>query len=214
LQDNVRVQEVRNLLEFYDLINTVRSPTRITSCTKSTIDVIITNKDNQDLEAIVDELGYSDNLAQILSIKSGKDIKCLKKVRKRQFTQDRVEEFKYVLSKEPWQEVFNQSDVDSSLKAFMDIFLYYFNIALPYKMIKSRVYNNRRWVSKGLLISSKRMHVLNSLTRNFTLKQETLEYVRKHKRIYKRVVREAIIRDNDRYVLESENKKNYVAINK
>jgi hypothetical protein len=47
MHDNVRLQEVRNLLEYYDLINTVRSPTRITSCTKSMIDVIITNKDNQ-----------------------------------------------------------------------------------------------------------------------------------------------------------------------
>ena len=99
-------------------------------------------------------------------------------------------------------EVFNQCDVDSSLKAFMDIFLYCFNIAFPYKMIKLRVYTNKSWVSKGLLISSKRMQALNSLTRNFTFKWETLEYVIKYKRIYKTVVREAKIRDNNRYVLE------------
>jgi hypothetical protein len=55
-------------------------------------------------------------------------------------------------------------------------------------------------------ISSKKMQVLNSLTRNFTLKWETLEYVTKYKRIYKRVVREAKIKDNDSYVVESENK--------
>jgi hypothetical protein len=50
------------------------------------------------------------------------------------------------------------------------------------------------------------MQALNSLTRNFTFKWETLEYVIKYKRIYKTVVREAKIRDKNRYVLESENK--------
>jgi hypothetical protein len=40
--DNIRLQELQNLLESYDMTNTVRSPTRITSSTESLIDVIIT----------------------------------------------------------------------------------------------------------------------------------------------------------------------------
>jgi exonuclease III len=40
--DNIRLRELQNLLESYDMINTVRSPTRITSSTESLIDVIIT----------------------------------------------------------------------------------------------------------------------------------------------------------------------------
>jgi hypothetical protein len=38
---NRRLQELQNRLESYDMINTVKSPTRITPSTKSLIDVII-----------------------------------------------------------------------------------------------------------------------------------------------------------------------------
>jgi hypothetical protein len=42
--DNRRLQELQNLLESYDIFNMVRSPTKITSTTKSLIDVIITKR--------------------------------------------------------------------------------------------------------------------------------------------------------------------------
>jgi hypothetical protein len=48
LVDNIRLQELKNLLESYDLINTVRCPTRITSSTESLIEVIITNRENSE----------------------------------------------------------------------------------------------------------------------------------------------------------------------
>jgi hypothetical protein len=35
-----------------------------------------------------------------------------------------------------WDEVVNLSDVNASLKAFLDIFLYFFNITFPYKRVK------------------------------------------------------------------------------
>jgi hypothetical protein len=44
--DNIRLQELQNLLQSYNMINTVRSPKRITSSTEFLIDIIITNKDN------------------------------------------------------------------------------------------------------------------------------------------------------------------------
>ena len=44
--DNRRLQELQNLLEIYDMMNTERSPTRISPSTEFLMDVIITNKDN------------------------------------------------------------------------------------------------------------------------------------------------------------------------
>lgn len=52
-------------------MNTVRCPTRITSSIKFLIDVIIINKDNQESVATVEDLGFSDHLAQMLRISSG-----------------------------------------------------------------------------------------------------------------------------------------------
>jgi hypothetical protein len=86
---------------------------------------------------------------------------------------------KNLLSKQQWNEVFNHS----SLKAFMDIFLQCFNTAFPYKRVKSRDTINKRWISKGLIVLSKRMKVLNCLKRKFTLTREALDYIKKYQRI-------------------------------
>jgi hypothetical protein len=91
-----------------------------------------------------------------------------------------------LLSNESWNEVFNHSDVNPSLKAFLDIFLYCFDIAFPHKRVKLREVINKRWLSKGLIVSSNRMHILNNLKITFTLTREALytknikEYVKEY----------------------------------
>jgi hypothetical protein len=47
------------------------------------------------------------------------------------------------------------------------------------------------------------MQTLNNLKRTFTLRREALIYTEKYKKMYKRVLREAKKRDNDRYLRES-----------
>jgi hypothetical protein len=189
--DSIMVQEVQNLLKCYDLINMVRYLTRITCSIESLIDVIVINKDTPELRATVVDLGSSDHLAQIIKTNNGKGNRKNETVMRRRFTSNRVEEFKNLLSKLPWNEVFNNSDVNNSLKPFMDIFLECFNIAFPYKRVKSRDVINKRWFSKGLIVSSRRVKVLNSLKGKFTLTREVLDYIKKYQRIYKRVLREA-----------------------
>jgi hypothetical protein len=50
----------------YDLKNTVTAPTRVTSCSESLIDVMVTNKEfNKNYIEIVN-MGFSDHLAHIL----------------------------------------------------------------------------------------------------------------------------------------------------
>jgi hypothetical protein len=67
--DNIRIQEVKNLLEIHDLVNIIRSPTRITSNSESLIDIILTNKDNPELRASVVDLGFPYHLAQVVKNK-------------------------------------------------------------------------------------------------------------------------------------------------
>ena len=59
LEDNKRLQELQILLESYNMMNIVRSPTRITPTTLSLIDVIIMNKDSPILDTAVVNLGFS-----------------------------------------------------------------------------------------------------------------------------------------------------------
>jgi len=109
---------------------------------------------------------------------------------RRQLTNSGIEELKNLLSKKSWNEVFNHSNVNSSLKTFFDIFFYCFDVAFPYKRVKLRERINKRWLSKGLIVSSKRMQILNNLKRTFTLTRKALIYIEKYQRIYKRVLKE------------------------
>ena len=47
----------------------------------------------------------------------------------------------------------------------MDIFGYHFNIPFPYKLKNLNKTYNAKWITKGIKISSKRMHFLNSVER-------------------------------------------------
>jgi hypothetical protein len=50
------------------------------------------------------------------------------------------------------------------------------------------------------------MKWLNSLKKRITLKSETLGYINNYNKTYKKVLKEAKKRDNDRYVTETPNK--------
>jgi hypothetical protein len=78
----------------------------------------------------------------------------------------------------------NHSDVNSSLKAFTDIFLLCSKTAIPYKRLKLREIRNNRWLSKDLINLSERMRILNNLKRRFTLMREALEYIKKYQKMY------------------------------
>jgi len=81
------------------MINTVRSPTRITPTTIALIDVIITNKDGPRLNTAVVDLGLSDHHAQLVRIDTEEKILSFKTSLRRQFTYDSIAEFKHLLSK-------------------------------------------------------------------------------------------------------------------
>jgi hypothetical protein len=59
---------------------------------------------------------------------------------------------------------------------------------------------------KGLIVSSKRLQTLNNLKRTVNLTDEALVYIANYQIIYKRVLKEAKKRENDRYVIESTNR--------
>jgi outer membrane protein assembly factor BamA len=94
------------------------------------------------------DLGFSDHLAQIVRINIGKGNRRTKIVVRRQVTNNNTEELQKLIFKESWNEVFNHSDVNSSFKAFLDIFLCCFDIGFPYKRVKLREIINKRWFSK------------------------------------------------------------------
>jgi hypothetical protein len=67
-KESKKLREVQELLTLHNLVNTVRSPTRVTKNTASLMDVVITNKESISDIATVTDLGYSDHKAQVLQI--------------------------------------------------------------------------------------------------------------------------------------------------
>jgi hypothetical protein len=86
MQQSLRLHHLEKLLLLYNLINTVRSRTRVTKNNVSLIDVIITNKDNHEKVAIIVDLGYSDHKALILHLNVNTVIRKHKRVKLRHFT--------------------------------------------------------------------------------------------------------------------------------
>jgi hypothetical protein len=72
LVDNKKLQKLQILLESYNMMNTVRSPTRITPCTVSLIYIILTNTDSPILSTAVIDLGFSDHRTQLVRIDTGR----------------------------------------------------------------------------------------------------------------------------------------------
>jgi hypothetical protein len=69
LQDSAQLRALQNLLNTYNLINTVKSPTRVAKNSVSLIDVMIIDKLHCKNSTEVLDLGYSDHFAQMLHIK-------------------------------------------------------------------------------------------------------------------------------------------------
>jgi len=67
---------------------------------KSLIDIVIINKDDQELITTAEDLGFSDHLFQILRINSGIGNMRSKLVMKKQCTENSIEELKSLLLKE------------------------------------------------------------------------------------------------------------------
>jgi uncharacterized protein YqkB len=76
--------------------------------------------------------------------------------KKKQFTEEIREEFKYLLHKESWQEVFLNTETNTKFNVFLDMIVYYFNKAFPLKSNYLSELDRNKLITQGLNFSSKR----------------------------------------------------------
>jgi hypothetical protein len=172
------------------LINTVKSPTRITHNSRTLIDVMVIDL-NWENQTIVYDLVYSDHLAKIAYIKADKPVLEPQAIKKRQFIGKAAEEFIYLTQKESWDQVMLLEDVNESFNAFMITFMCHFNALFPVKTFYLNNKNKIKWMTKGIMVSRNRLRFLNEMKRHTKLSVEFLHYINKYQLIYKNLVREA-----------------------
>jgi len=190
-----------------NLINVIESPTRITSHSKSLIDVVIINNSKGKRLVEVLDMGYCDHLAQYVCMKAFQKQEGPKMMYNRQFTNTNMDYFKYLMWDEKWSETMESYEPNKSFMLFMNTFIYYFNIAFPIN--KNEVKSNyiiQRWIIKGLIVSRNKLRILRKIKRKQCLFGEFLEYIQTYQRIVRKVLIEARRKESDRYVLASKNK--------
>ena len=199
-------KDLTDLLLRYNLVNTVKSPTRTTKNTSTPLDVIIINKKYYMKPATVIKLGISDHQAQVLSVSHKTPTSVIKRVLKRHFRDDNIRVFQYLLEKETWQEVFRETEVNAKFKPFMNIVLHLSDIAFPLKFRHIKKPQRNGWITKGMKISIKKMRGLNMLKKQSDLTEGVKNYITKYQIIYRRVIREAKRRHNDKNILHANHK--------
>jgi len=152
------------------------------------------------------ELGLSDHQAQVLPVLRKNHASVNRRVLKRHFGNDNIRECIYLLYKVTWQKVFSETEVNAKFKVFMNYVLHSFDISFPLEFRHRKKPLRNGWITQGIKMSSKKMRFLNWLKKQPNLTEDAKMYIAKYKIIYKRIIREAKERENDKYILHANHK--------
>ena len=106
-------------------------------------------------------MGYSDHLAQYVCMKPFQVQEGQKMMYIRQFTNSNMHYFKYLICDEKWTEATELYEPNNSFILFINICIYYFNIAFRVKKNEVKANNIiQRWITKGLIVSRNKLRIL------------------------------------------------------
>jgi hypothetical protein len=109
----------------------------------------------------------------------------------RSYREENVQYLNYLLDKETWELVFKQKFAIDAYNEFLSIFQYYYEIAMPKNWAKSKQRENK-WVTSGIRVSGNRLRFLSRLMKEGNISKEFKEYYSQYKKIYNKVISEAI----------------------
>ncbi|KAL1447728.1 hypothetical protein WDU94_003580 [Cyamophila willieti] len=146
---------------------TVNVPTRITPTRATCIDNIFINFSPKSILNPVQNLftGIGDHKhAQVISFPI-KDKEKTEKVFMRSYTNNRIISFSQTLADTDFNPIQSySSDVNAQVSLFYNIFLSAFNSHFPLKSISLKNHKRKEWITKGILISTKKKRALFNLT--------------------------------------------------
>ena len=148
----------------------------------------------------------ADHQAQLLPILCEHHGSVNAKVWKRHFGENNIREFQYLLSKMTWREVLLETEVNAKFEAFMKLIIYSFNTAFPLEIKYRKKPVRNGWITQGVRISSKNMRFFSMIKNRMILTKQTKLYIARYKIVYKRIVKEAKRRENDKFLLNANNK--------
>ena len=205
---------LKAVLNSYGLEAVINVPTRIGHNSKTAVDQIILNRRICNYTFSVVPMGFSDHFAQIMKIGlklTGKSENIRTQASDQFMTvrscqEENIQHLNFLLSKETWEQVFRQNNVNSAYNEFVQSFSYCHDIAMPKKQVKIKKYKTKLWVTNGIRVSSKRLRWLNKIIKNDNPTEELKQYYFQYKLIYKKVINQAKKIHNDKYINSSKNR--------
>ena len=173
LTDTLRKLLLESLLASYNLLSTVKFPTRIFNNSSTLIDNIYTNTNRYAF--LISPLinGLSDHDAQILNLtyNSSTTSKCSFSLSRR-IDSDSISKFQDLLSYENWEDVFLYNDVNTLFNNFLNTYLKIFYACFPTRK-KNEHKTLKPWLTTGIIVScanKQKMYATYRISNNLNYK--------------------------------------------
>ena len=168
----------------------ITKPTRITNQSATCIDNIMTNciSDTYTSGILINQI--SDHFITFHITNFRHELKKNKFSYGRQFTEEKILEFKQLLDNENWDDILEEMDAENSFKLFMNKFTSSFDLIFPLKKLKfnKNKHKIQSFMTKGLLVSRSTKFKLSEIS----IKCKNEENVTKYKiyrDLYNKVLR-------------------------
>lgn len=192
-----------DILNSFGLEPAFSEPTRITANTSTAIDYICTNFNDILTCQCVAENGLSDHTFQLIEFPYENEAKNVS-YRFRSFSKKNKQSFARFLNSETWTELNDLNNINDKFSAFIGILEYYYNVSFQFiEKKQTNFHNNNQWLTLGLKTSSRNLRKLHDEMRKGKI---TLEFYKKYKYIYRRLLRLAKRKYYDDKVSHSKNK--------
>lgn len=208
LLNNNDKMNLLDMLNTFNLRQTVTFPTRITTNTATLIDNIFVNGSMFELTktcALIN--GLSDHDGQIIYLSFANKLITQNKMckRVRDLSHINISYFKQCLLTQDWIPVLEETNSDNKFNLFHSIFIRLFENCFPVKSVNLNNKVTKTWITTGIKVSCKRKRELFEMCRNSNDLLLNIHYKR-YCKILKRVIVQAKRIEIDKQILKSENK--------
>lgn len=131
-------ERLNEALNSYNIRRLKLPPTRVTHDSRTSIDFICTNINENYISSSVVTTGLSDHTAQICSVETNSTKNSAVKYKQRAINNKTMEELRIYLEAQDWAQVTCKVSTDAAFNAFNRIFKVGMDICCPYKIRKSK----------------------------------------------------------------------------
>ncbi len=163
LTDNNEKQTLAEALGGYNIKRLELPATRITNHSRTSIDFICTNLNEEQVTCSVNTTGLSNHTAQICSIKAEVENTMTSVTKRRIVNENTMEEARRLLKAQNWNIVTDRENTDEAFKAFDGVMRFMMDTACPYKQIKIKTKDGKRklWDAESLELKRSYLEALN-----------------------------------------------------